>query len=114
MNIFDLEIKLWKKLMQNKYYRTMHNHVNNLYHYDEIIRKKYHSSSSEHHNDNVYEVIKKSDKKIARPFWNLIWPGMICCSIFYALVVYLIWPDIIDVHPFFRIVPSYFMVFRQN
>ncbi|OTF72396.1 hypothetical protein BLA29_003045, partial [Euroglyphus maynei] len=93
MNILDLEIKIWQKFMENKYYRIIHNNINNLYHYDEIIRKNYHPLLAAHLNEN--EKIKKSNEKIRRPFWNVIVP-----------VVYLIWPDIVNVHPFFLMVPS--------
>ncbi|XP_075591488.1 uncharacterized protein LOC124492577 isoform X1 [Dermatophagoides farinae] len=103
MNILNLEINLWKKLMKNKYYRFIHNHINNLYHYDEIIRKQYYPRSTENYNEN--EQIEKSNEMIRRPFWNVIVPGLICCLYSFGLFVYLIWPDIVYVHPFFLIVP---------
>ncbi|XP_075681384.1 uncharacterized protein LOC113789313 isoform X1 [Dermatophagoides pteronyssinus] len=111
MNILDLEIKSWRKLMKNKYYRYVHNNINNLYHYDEIIRKNYYPSTTtttttttESFIEN--EQIKNSNEKIKRPFWNVTIPGLISCAYFFGLIVYLIWPDIVNVHPFFLIVPS--------
>ncbi|KAH7641635.1 hypothetical protein HUG17_4680 [Dermatophagoides farinae] len=89
--------------MKNKYYRFIHNHINNLYHYDEIIRKQYYPRSTENYNEN--EQIEKSNEMIRRPFWNVIVPGLICCLYSFGLFVYLIWPDIVYVHPFFLIVP---------
>ncbi|XP_075591487.1 uncharacterized protein LOC124492574 isoform X3 [Dermatophagoides farinae] len=102
MNILNLEINLWKKLMKNKYYRFIHNNINNLYHYDEIIRKQYHPLSTENYNESVQ--IEKSNEMIRRPFWNAIVPGLISCLYSFVLIAYLIWPDIVYVHPFFLIV----------
>ncbi|XP_046911459.1 uncharacterized protein LOC124492575 [Dermatophagoides farinae] len=100
LNLIDWEIRLWYRLMQNRYYRRFHNYVYWLYHHDELVRKKL------EYQKNGHEIC------IRYTFFQMILPGIMTAIVSIGCALFVLSPD--GFNPFFQALGIFFPLKGQK
>lgn len=98
--LLDWEIRLWKRMMLNKYYRIIHNHIMILYHFDELLQKY------ENHQLEDGEIID-ANGKIPRSFLHLIMPSICNAVYIFGAMSFVIWSQHLKRYAFFNTLPAF-------
>nr|XP_027194635.1 uncharacterized protein LOC113789315 [Dermatophagoides pteronyssinus] len=116
MNLLDLETRLWQKWMHNSiYYRRIHNHINQLFYYNDFIRQKNARLMKNIDYDRL-DIETTNRKKtttetnnniIPRSFINVIIPGMFNIIFVIGALPFVLQLEILKHYKFFQILPQF-------
>ncbi|XP_075591485.1 uncharacterized protein LOC124492578 [Dermatophagoides farinae] len=110
MNLLDLETNLWQKWMKNPYYRRIHNHINQLFYYNDFIQLRYDRLKSCGDNDRLdakTTATKESIDIIPRSFWNVILPGMVNMMFVIGALPFVLRLEFLEQYKFFQVLPQF-------
>lgn len=90
---------MWRKFMQNKYFRKIHNHFFNFFHYEELIGEIFLN------NNIVIDIERRKNiiEQISRPYFRTILVGMITFFVKFATLMLIIQPEWINNYNYFEI-----------